>query len=204
MAKKFKSTRVFLQPDPFYRDKLVSQFINCIMWEGKKSVAQRIFHDALQILRKEFAKEFATPEAKKPEEVAKDVKEVKEPAKDSKETKDSKDSKDSKTTAAREEQYELKIFKTALGNVKPIIEVRSRRVGGATYQVPMEVEKKRQTTLAFRWIIGAARARKGKPMAEKLAAELSDAYKKQGKAISQRENTHKMAEANKAFAHFAW
>jgi len=106
--------------------------------------------------------------------------------------------------AGKEEQYELKVFKAAINNVKPLIEVRSRRVGGATYQVPMEIEKKRQTTLAFRWILAASREKKGKPMAVKLADELSDAYNKQGKSITQRENTHRMAEANKAFAHFAW
>lgn len=182
MAKKFKSTRGFLQPDPIYRDKLVSQFINCIMWEGKKTKAQKIFYEALQILRKKFAAEYAAEAAaKKTEET---------PSKPSQ--------------SSREEQYELKVFKAAVNNVKPLIEVRSRRVGGATYQVPMEVEKRRQTTLALRWIIGAARGVKGKGMATKLAAELEQAYKKEGKAISQRENTHKMAEANKAFAHFAW
>jgi len=175
MAKKFKSTRVFLQPDPLYRDKLVSQFINCIMWQGKKTTAQKIFYDALQLLRKRFAAEAA----KKPEDAA-------------------------AAKGGREEQFELRLFKTGINNVKPLIEVRSRRVGGATYQVPMEVEKRRQVTLALRWIIEAARGKKGKPMSTKLADELADAYQKQGKAITQRENTHKMAEANKAFAHFAW
>lgn len=111
----------------------------------------------------------------------------------------------SKTEVAqKEEKYELRIFKTAVNNVKPLMEVRPRRIGGATYQVPMDVEKKRQTSLALRWILSAARARKGKPMAERLADEFTDAFKKQGKAISQRENVHRMAEANKAFAHFAW
>lgn len=106
--------------------------------------------------------------------------------------------------AEKDDKYELKVFKTAINNLKPLMEVRPRRIGGATYQVPMEVEKKRQISLAFRWILQSARDRKGKPMAEKLADELTDAFKKQGKAISQRENVHRMAEANKAFAHFAW
>ena len=172
MSKKFKSTKSYMQPDPLYRDKLVSQFVNYLMLDGKKTKAQEIFYETLQILRKKFAN---TDIAKKSEE--KNV---------------------------REEQYELKILKTAINNVKPLIEVRSRRVGGATYQVPMEIEKKRQITLALRWILAASRGRKGKPMAEKLADELSDAYNKQGKSITQRENTHKMAEANKAFAHFRW
>ncbi len=98
----------------------------------------------------------------------------------------------------------LQIFENAVGNVKPLVEVKSKRVGGATYQVPFEVNRKRQQSLAIRWIIGSARKRKGRPMAERLAIELVDAYNKQGGAYTTRENTHKMAEANKAFAHFAW
>ena len=98
----------------------------------------------------------------------------------------------------------LEMFETAVNNVKPLVEVRSKREGGATYQVPVEVPKQRQQSLAIRWIIGAAQGKKGRPMFQRLADELVDAYKKQGIAITQRENTHKMAEANKAFAHFAW
>ncbi|MGA2915892.1 MAG: 30S ribosomal protein S7 [Sedimentisphaerales bacterium] len=98
----------------------------------------------------------------------------------------------------------LELFETAVNNVKPYIEVRSKRVGGASYQVPMPVNSKRQQSLAFRWIIASARGKKGKPMSERLAAELIDAYNKQGGAVTTRENIHKMAEANKAFAHFAW
>ena len=98
----------------------------------------------------------------------------------------------------------IEIFETAVNNVKPLVEVRSKRVGGATYQVPVEVPRQRQLSLALRWIIKAAHEKKGRPMYLRLADELVDAYKKQGAAITQRENTHKMAEANKAFAHFAW
>ena len=98
----------------------------------------------------------------------------------------------------------LEVFETAMNNVKPLIEVHSRRVGGATYQVPVEVGKKRQQSLAIRWILEAARGKKGRPMADRLADELADAFKKQGAAMTTRENVHKMAEANKAFAHFAW
>lgn len=98
----------------------------------------------------------------------------------------------------------LEVFENAVNNVKPLVEVRSKRVGGATYQVPVEVPRQRQQSLAFRWIIKAAKSKKGRPMYQRLADELLDAYKKQGAAITQRENTHKMAEANKAFAHFAW
>ena len=96
------------------------------------------------------------------------------------------------------------VFEQAIGNVKPLVEVRSKRVGGASYQVPVPVTPKRQQSLAFRWILMAARKRKGRPMHVKLADELCDAYRKEGTAITQRENAHKMAEANKAFAHFAW
>lgn len=98
----------------------------------------------------------------------------------------------------------LDVLETAVNNVKPLVEVRSRRIGGATYQVPVEVPRKRQLSLAFRWIIQAAKAKKGRPMAQRLADELADACKKQGAAYTKRENTHKMAEANKAFAHFTW
>ena len=97
-----------------------------------------------------------------------------------------------------------KVFEEAVENVKPMIEVRSKRVGGATYQVPMQVTAKRQQALAFRWILTAARSRKGKPMAVCLADELGAAFRREGTAMTQRENVHRMAEANKAFAHFAW
>ena len=98
----------------------------------------------------------------------------------------------------------LEIFETAVNNVKPRVEVRSKRVGGATYQVPMEISRERQQTLAVRWILAAARSRKGKPMAYRLADELAAAYNREGSAYTQRENVHKMADANKAFSHFAW
>jgi small subunit ribosomal protein S7 len=157
MPRKFKSLEYLLQPDAKYNSKLASKFINYIMQEGKKSVAQDVFYACM-------------------DKIAKKLKDV-EP---------------------------LEAFSTAVGNVKPQVEVRSKRVGGATYQVPMEVGKKRQQALAFRWILDAARKRKGKPMAEKLAEELTEAFKGEGAAIKQRENVHRMAEANKAFAHFAW
>ena len=157
MALAYRSTEIFLQPDVKYKSKLVSKFVNSLMRKGKKSVAERVFYDAMSAVEKKIS----------------DV----EP---------------------------LEMFETALNNVKPLVEVRSKRVGGATYQVPVEVPKQRQVALAVRWIIGAAKAKKGRPMCQRLADELVDAYKKQGAAITQRENTHKMAEANKAFAHFAW
>ena len=157
MAKRWTASSEQLKPDPIYNSKLVAKFINCLMWDGKKNTAQKVFYDAMNIASKKI----------------KDV----EP---------------------------LKLFETAVGNVKPMLEVRSKRVGGASYQVPMQVSSKRQRSLAFRWIIAAARAKKGKPMCVRLASELMDAFKKEGSAMTTRENVHRMAEANKAFAHFAW
>jgi len=157
MPRKYKSTERFLKPDPKFGSLLVSKFINSLMRDGKKSVAQKVFYDALNHIAKKMP----------------DV----EP---------------------------LKVFERAVENVKPILEVRPRRVGGATYQVPMEVRPKRQTSLAFKWIIGAARSKRGKPMYVKLADELIAAYNKEGAAYKKREDTHRMAEANKAFAHLAW
>jgi small subunit ribosomal protein S7 len=157
MAKKFTASGKQLKPDAKYNSKLAQKFINTMMWQGKKSVAQKIFYDAMSIVEKR-------------------VKEV----------------------------GALELFEAAVNNVKPYVEVRSKRVGGASYQVPMPVNSKRQQSLAFRWIIASARGKKGKPMCDRLAIELMDAYNKQGGAITTRENIHKMAEANKAFAHFAW
>ncbi|MBM4043701.1 MAG: 30S ribosomal protein S7 [Planctomycetes bacterium] len=154
---KYRSTEVFIKPDVRYKSKLVTKFINRLMYEGKKSTAERSFYKAMDIV----------------EEKVKGV----EP---------------------------LQFFETAIENVKPVVEVRSKRVGGATYQVPMEVKPNRRISLAFRWILEAARAKKGKPMHQRLADELTDAYNKTGAAVTQRDNVHKMAEANKAFAHFAW
>ncbi len=145
-----------LKGDPVYNSILASKFINCLMWDGKKTAAQGIFYDALNILREKVA----------------DV----DP---------------------------LVVFTTALENVKPNIEVRSKRVGGASYQVPMPVRANRAQSLCIRWILGAVRDKKGLPTAQKLANELLAAYNKEGVAYTKRENVHRMAEANKAFAHFA-
>ncbi len=155
--KKFTASYTSQHPDPRFHSKLVTKFVNCLMLDGKKSVAQNVFYDAMDI-------------------VAKRVKDA-EPR---------------------------EVFETAIENVKPHIEVRSKRVGGATYQVPMRVSEKRRLSLAIRWILTAVRAGKGRPMADRLANELMAAYRKEGTAITTRENIHRMAEANKAFAHFAW
>jgi small subunit ribosomal protein S7 len=155
--KKFTASEDMLKADSRYNSKLVSKFINCLMWDGKKTVAQKVFYGAM-------------------EQVTKKMKDV----------------------------QPLELFETAINNVKPYVEVRSRRVGGANYQVPMQVNKRRQQSLAFRWIIEACRGAGGRPMSDRLADELINAFKKEGKAMATRENTHRMAEANKAFAHFAW
>ena len=140
-----------------YGSLLASKFINCLMHDGKKSTAQAVFYDALEIVRGKI----------------KDV----EP---------------------------IDVFTQAVSNVKPEVEVRSKRVGGAAYQVPMQVNRNRQQSLAIRWILLAVREKKGRPMHEKLAEEIAAAYNREGAAVSRRENVHRMADANKAFAHFAW
>ncbi len=144
------------KPDPKYGDIVVSQFVNNLMTRGKKSVAEGIFYDAMEIIEKKAS------------------------------------------------QKGLDVFYKALNNVKPILEVKSRRVGGATYQVPVEVAAERRQALAFRWLIGFSRSRSEKTMAERLAAEFLAASNNEGASIKKREDTHRMAEANKAFAHFRW
>lgn len=151
------ASRTHLQPDPRYGSELAGKFINCLMWSGKKSVAQAVFYDALDEIKK-----------RQPD---------KEP---------------------------IEVFLQAVENVKPHIEVRSKRVGGASYQVPMQVNRQRQQSLAIRWILLAIREKKGRPTSLKLADELLAAYNREGVAVTRRENTHRMADANKAFAHFAW
>ncbi|KPL03736.1 MAG: 30S ribosomal protein S7 [candidate division Zixibacteria bacterium SM1_73] len=143
-------------PDHKFKDLLAGQFINCIMRRGKKSLAERVFYNALDIVTK------------------------------------------------KTNQTGLSVFKKALENVRPILEVKPRRVGGATYQVPVEVRPERSTALAMRWIIGYAKDRGEHSMAEKLAGEFISASKNEGASIKKREDTHRMAEANKAFAHFRW
>ncbi|MFA5240043.1 MAG: 30S ribosomal protein S7 [Phycisphaerae bacterium] len=168
MAKNLTASGSQLKPDARYNSKLVSKFINSLMWGGKKSVAQRIFYDAMDIIGRSPLLAGNAAEG----------------------------------TEGR--KNELDVFETAINNVKPLLEVRSKRVGGASYQIPMQVRPKRQQSLAFRWIIQSARGKKGSAFCERLSAELMDAYKGQGGAMTTRENVHKMAEANKAFAHFAW
>ncbi len=146
-----------ISPDPRFNSVLVSKFTNGLMERGKKSLAQRIFYGAMEII-----------DTKIPDEDA------------------------------------LTVFEEAMEKVRPRVEVKSRRVGGATYQVPMEVRQTRRNALAIRWIIDFAKSRSGKSMAEKLAAELVDAFNNRGASVKKRDDTHRMAEANKAFAHYRW
>jgi small subunit ribosomal protein S7 len=155
--KKFTASEDILKPDARFNSKLVSKFVNCLMWDGKKSVAQGVVYEAMDLIAKKL-----------------------------------------------KDAQPLEVFETAINNVKPYVEVRSKRVGGANYQVPMQVNKRRQQSLAIRWILDAIRAEGGRSTSSKLADELMAAYKKEGKAMTTREQTHRMAEANKAFAHFAW
>jgi len=146
-----------LLPDPKFNDQLVTRFVNMMMWDGKKSVAYKVFYDALAIV-----------EEKKQDE----------------------------------EKTALEIWKEALSNVMPHVEVRSRRVGGATFQIPMQIRPDRKVSTAIRWLISYARKRNEKSMAQRLAGEVLSASKEEGAAVKKRVDTHKMAEANKAFSHF--
>jgi small subunit ribosomal protein S7 len=146
-----------LTGDPKFGSVLASKFINVLMWDGKKSTAQRVFYDALEVIGKKIS-----------------------------------------------DTEPIDVFTKAVENVRPELEVRSKRVGGSTYQVPMQVNRKRQQSLAIRWILIAVRDKKGRPMHQKLADEFVAAYNREGAAMTRRENVHRMADANKAFAHFAW
>lgn len=157
MPRNFKSTAALQQPDPKFGSMLATKIINKIMLDGKKTVAQKAFYDALDLAAKKL------PEA--------------------------------------EDQVE--IFTRAIDNIRPSVEVRSKRVGGANYQVPREVKKNRQQSLAIRWLVENARKKKGKPLRERLCEEIVDAYNGTGASVSWKENVHKMAEANKAYAHYA-
>ena len=143
-------------PDPIYNSQLVTRFVNVLMKDGKKTVAERILYDALDIM------------------------------------------------GERSGEDPMKAFKKAIDNVKPTVEVKSRRVGGSTYQVPIEVRPNRRLALSFRWLIQAAKSRGEKTMREKLAGEFLEAAESRGNAIKKKEDTHRMAEANKAFAHYRW
>jgi small subunit ribosomal protein S7 len=156
MSRRRAAVKREVLPDPKFGDLVVSKFMNCLMYEGKKSVAEGIVYGALDRIAK------------------------------------------------RSGQDPLRMFHDALGNVRPAVEVRSRRVGGATYQVPVEVRSDRGQALAIRWIIGSARGRSEHTMEERLSGELMDAANNRGSAVKKREDTHRMADANKAFSHYRW
>ena len=156
MSRKRRAPVRKIYSDPKYGSKIISKFINSLMYDGKRSTAEKILYTALEKIKKS------------------------------------------------KNEDPLKVFNSAISNVRPNLEVRSRRVGGATYQVPVEVKTNRSQALALRWILDASRKRKNKTMAEKLSFELIDASQRKGSAIKKKEDTHKMAESNKAFAHFRW
>jgi small subunit ribosomal protein S7 len=156
MSRRQRAVKRETPPDPQYGSTTVSKFINSLMLAGKKSTAERIFYDAMQVIEEKTG------------------------------------------------QPAINVFKQALNNVKPVIEVKSRRVGGATYQVPVEVRPERRNALAQKWIIMYSRARGDKTMSDRLANELMAAARNEGSAIKKKEDTHRMAEANKAFAHYRW
>lgn len=156
MSRRKSAVKRTILPDARYDSQTVSKFVNVLMYQGKKSTAERIFYSAMDVVE------------------------------------------------AKAQQPGVQVFKQALTNLKPVVEVKSRRVGGATYQVPVEVRPERRTALAMRWLIEYSRGRNEKSMAEKLAAEVLAAAKGEGNAIKKKEDTHRMAEANKAFAHYRW
>ncbi|MEW6033167.1 MAG: 30S ribosomal protein S7 [Bacillota bacterium] len=156
MPRRGRAPRRKVAPDPVYGNEALARFTNKIMYDGKKSLAQRIIYEAMDIIRDKTGKE------------------------------------------------PIEVFQMALKNVAPVLEVKSRRVGGATYQVPVEVRPERRSSLAMRWLIDYSRARGERTMAERLAGELLDAANNTGNAVKKKEDTHRMAEANKAFAHYRW
>ncbi|MCD6384787.1 30S ribosomal protein S7 [Candidatus Sumerlaeota bacterium] len=155
--RKRKSLKREIAPDYKYGSVVAGKFINCMMWDGKKTLSQKIFYRALEKIKEKISD--------------------KEP---------------------------IEVFHQAVENVKPVLEIRSRRVGGANYQIPIEVRPERRLSLAIRWLVQAARSRPERTMVERLANEIVDAYNKTGLAIKKREDTHRMAEANRAFAHYRW
>jgi small subunit ribosomal protein S7 len=156
MANKKTFKKITIMPDPVYNDIMLAKFINQLMLNGKKTIAQKIMYDSLEIVKE------------------------------------------------KTKQEPLDVFRLAIQNVSPMLEVKPKRVGGATYQVPMEVKGNRKLSLAMKWIITTSRSKKGKAMKEKLAEELIEASENKGASVRKRETAHKMAEANRAFAHFAW
>ena len=156
MSRKRKAPKKLAVIDPKYKSTIIPKLINSIMYDGKKTIAEKIIYDAIEKIK------------------------------------------------SKSKDEPLNVFNDAINNIRPTVEVRSRRVGGATYQVPVEVKSKRSQALALRWLVDASRKRKDKKMSDKIFNEIYDAYQNRGSAIKKKEDTHKMAESNKAFAHFGW
>jgi small subunit ribosomal protein S7 len=156
MSRKRKAPKKLTVIDPKYKSTIIPKLINSIMFDGKKTIAEKIIYDAIEKIK------------------------------------------------SKSKDEPLNVFNDAINNIRPTVEVRSRRVGGATYQVPVEVKSKRSQALALRWLVDASRKRKDKKMSDKIFNEIYDAYQNRGSAIKKKEDTHKMAESNKAFAHFRW
>ena len=156
MSRKRKAPKKLTVIDPKYKSSIIPKLINSIMYDGKKTIAEKIIYDAIEKIK------------------------------------------------SKSKDEPLNVFNDAINNIRPTVEVRSRRVGGATYQVPVEVKSKRSQALALRWLVDASRKRKDKKMSDKIFNEIYDAYQNRGSAIKKKEDTHKMAESNKAFAHFRW
>ena len=156
MSRKRKAPKKLAVIDPKYKSTIIPKLINSIMYDGKKTIAEKIIYDAIEKIK------------------------------------------------SKSKDEPLNVFNDAINNIRPTVEVRSRRVGGATYQVPVEVKSKRSQALALRWLVDASRKRNEKSMVERLAQELADAHENKGTSIKKREDTHKMAEANRAFAHYRW
>ncbi len=156
MSRKRKAPKKILIVDPRYKSTIIPKLINSIMYDGKKTVAEKIVYEAIDKIK------------------------------------------------SKSKEEPITVFNEAINNIRPTVEVKSRRVGGATYQVPVEVKSKRSQALALRWLIAASRKRKDKNMSDKIFNEIYDAYQNRGSAIKKKEDTHKMAESNKAFAHFRW
>ncbi|OGT23920.1 MAG: 30S ribosomal protein S7 [Gammaproteobacteria bacterium RIFCSPLOWO2_02_FULL_38_11] len=184
MSRRREAQKREIIPDPVYKSELLAKFINTIMSHGKKSIAESIVYGALEKLQEKLGTKLQSYLHKK---------------KDNANTED-----DGEVSGEKKQQVLVDVFDRALDNVRPSVEVRARRVGGSTYQIPVEVRPSRRTTLAMRWIVESACDRSEKTMALRLAAELMDALDGRGAAVKKRETAHSMAKANQAFAHFRW
>ena len=226
MSRRTTAKKRLVSPDPIYRSRLVSMILSRLLQDGKKSIARRIFYESMETLEQLSRTSMPVSRSENAGAGAKPIREANQPmgstessmreaqhrttgavrnrvgAMPSIELDSRSESILESTESANAEKVSLKVFQQAVLNVTPVVEVKSRRVGGSNYQVPLEVNAERGTSLALRWIVQSARQRPGREMATKLANELLDASNKTGNAIRKREETHRMAEANKAFANY--